>query len=101
MMRMKLCLHCLFCAISFNLIYSFDHGPVHFVILDDVEWSGKNNRYKGGLDEDQLTFVKNDLALVPEEKLVVLMMHIPLTNVGNRQKLYRLIEKRPYTMSRC
>ena len=79
--------------------YSFDHGPVHFVILDDVEWSGKNNRYKGGLDEDQLTFVKNDLALVPEEKLIVLMMHIPLTNVGNRQKLYRLIEKRPYTMS--
>ena len=79
--------------------YSFDHGPVHFIILDDVEWSGKNNRYKGGLDEDQLTFVKNDLALVPEEKLIVLMMHIPLTNVGNRQKLYRLIEKRPYTMS--
>ncbi|MBT7981515.1 MAG: metallophosphoesterase [Akkermansiaceae bacterium] len=77
--------------------YSFDHGPVHFIVLDDVEWSGKN--YKGGLDEDQLTFVKNDLALVPEEKLIVLMMHIPLTNVGNRQKLYRLIEKRRYTMS--
>ncbi|MEC7861707.1 MAG: calcineurin-like phosphoesterase family protein [Verrucomicrobiota bacterium] len=77
--------------------YSFDHGPVHFIVLDDVEWSGKN--YKGGLNEDQLTFVKNDLALVPEEKLIVLMMHIPLINVGNRQKLYRLIEKRRYTMS--
>tara|TARA_Y100001960_G_scaffold299204_1_gene347158 strand:- start:2169 stop:3698 length:1530 start_codon:yes stop_codon:yes gene_type:complete len=77
--------------------YSFDHGPVHFIVLDDVEWSGRN--YKGGLNEDQLTFVKNDLALVPEEKLIVLMMHIPLTNVGNRQELYRLIEKRRYTMS--
>ena len=29
----------------------------------------------------------------------MLMMHIPLTNVGNRQELYRLIEKRPYTLS--
>jgi len=79
--------------------YSFDHGPVHFIVLDDVEWSGKRGNYKGGLDEDQLTFVKHDLALVPQEKLIVLMMHIPLINVGNRQKLYRLIEKRPYTMS--
>ena len=79
--------------------YSFDHGPVHFIVLDDVDWSGKRGNYKGGLDEDQLTFVKHDLALVPQEKLIVLMMHIPLINVGNRQKLYRLIEKRPYTMS--
>ena len=79
--------------------YSFDHGPVHFIVLDDVEWSGKRGNYKGGLDEDQLTFVKHDLDLVPQEKLIVLMMHIPLINVGNRQKLYRLIEKRPYTMS--
>ena len=79
--------------------YSFDHGPVHFIVLDDVEWSGKKGNYKGGLDEDQLTFVKHDLALVPQEQLIVLMMHIPLINVGNRQKLYRLIEKRPYTMS--
>ena len=79
--------------------YSFDHGPVHFIVLDDVDWSGEKNTYRGGLDEDQLTFVKNDLALVPKEKLIMLMMHIPLTNVGNRQKLYRLIEQRPYTMS--
>ena len=79
--------------------YSFDHGPVHFIVLDDVEWSGKKRSYTGGLDENQLTFVKNDLALVPQEKLIVIMMHIPLTNVGNRQKLYRIIEKRPYTMS--
>ena len=38
----------------------------------------------GGLDADQIEFVKNDLALVPEEKLVMLMMHIPLRDVGNR-----------------
>ncbi len=83
--------------------YSFDYGPVHFIVLDDVDWGSTNRNghrsYRGGLDADQVEFVKNDLALVPEEKLVCLMMHIPLTSVGNRQELYRLIENRPYTMS--
>ncbi len=83
--------------------YSFDYGAVHFVVLDDVDWADHKRNghvtYKGGLGEDQIAFVKNDLKLVPEEKLIVLMMHIPLTDVGNRQELYRLIEKRPNTMS--
>ena len=83
--------------------YSFDYGAVHFLVLDDVEWShnrpnGKRG-YIGGLNEEQLAFVKNDLSLVPEEKLIMLMMHIPLTGVENRTELYRLIEKRPYTLS--
>ena len=82
--------------------YSFDYGQVHFIVLDDVDWKvqadGKNS-YTGGLNKRQLNFVRNDLARVPEEKLVVLMMHIPLVNVGDRQELYRLIEKRPFTMS--
>lgn len=83
--------------------YSFDYGAVHFLVLDDVEWgrtssSGKKT-YVGGLDEEQLAFIKNDLALVPDEKLVMLMMHIPLTTVENRTELYRLIEKRPYSLS--
>ncbi|MDA7888187.1 calcineurin-like phosphoesterase C-terminal domain-containing protein [Akkermansiaceae bacterium] len=82
--------------------YSFDYGPTHFIVLDDVSWGIKANgkrSYTGGLDADQIAFVKNDLALVPENKLVMLMMHIPLTDVGNRQELYRIIEKRPYTLS--
>lgn len=83
--------------------YSFDYGPVHFIVLDDVEWGRVNasgrRTYVGGLDERQLTFVKNDLEFVPKEKLIMLMMHIPLTGVENRTKLYRLIEKRPYTLS--
>lgn len=82
--------------------YSFDYGKVHFLVLDDVDWKQQengNNSYTGGLHKRQLDFIRNDLARVPEEKLVVLMMHIPLVDVGNRSELYRLIEKRPYTMS--
>ena len=85
--------------------YSFDYGQVHFLVLDDIEWyiSKKDGKergsYRGGLGERQMAFIRNDLALIPEEQLVVLMMHIPLIDVGDRQELYRLIEKRPFCMS--
>jgi hypothetical protein len=83
--------------------YSFDHGPTHFMVLDDVTWVGASGdqpgRYYGGLGEKQMRFIKNDLALIPEDQLVVLMMHIPLTAVEDRQELYRLIEQRPAAVS--
>ncbi len=83
--------------------YSFDHGPVHFIVLDDVRWSGSTptdrGRYTAGLGPEQIEFVKNDLKHVPWKQLVVLMMHIPLEEIEDRQELYRLIEQRPYTMS--
>lgn len=83
--------------------YSFEHGPTHFVVLDNVDWiparEGRAARYEAALGEAQLEFLRNDLALVPENQLVVLMMHIPLPAVRERQEIYRLLEERPYTMS--
>jgi hypothetical protein len=82
--------------------YAFDHGPVHFLALDDVRWFvGENGRgrYVGGLGEEQMAFIRNDLAQVPEDQLVVLLMHIPLTGVEDRKELYELIAKRPYALS--
>jgi lysophospholipase L1-like esterase len=83
--------------------YSFDYGSVHFVVVDDVEWyvkeEGKRGTYRGGLGEEQMEFIRNDLAVIPENQLVVLMMHIPLIDVRDRQELYRLIERRPFCMS--
>ncbi|MEZ6055825.1 MAG: calcineurin-like phosphoesterase family protein [Planctomycetaceae bacterium] len=83
--------------------YSFDYGKVHFVVVDDIEWtinpSTGKGRYVGGIGEDQLAFIKNDLAGIPEDQLVVLMMHIPLTGVNDRHGLYRLIESRPFCIS--
>ncbi|MCA9152073.1 MAG: calcineurin-like phosphoesterase family protein [Planctomycetales bacterium] len=82
--------------------YSFDYGTVHFLVLDDVEWlideTGKG-RYQGGLGKRQMDFVRRDLEMIPADQLVVLMMHIPLINVRDRQELYRLIEQRPFAMS--
>jgi len=79
--------------------YSFDYGKVHFVVVDDVNWRGRKLKYVGEIGEDQLAFIQNDLKHVPDDQLVVFMMHIPLSGVGDRQKLYRLIENRPYTLS--
>ena len=83
--------------------YSFDHGPTHFIVLDDVMWKladgAKRGHYHGGLGKEQMQFIKNDLSLIPADQLVVLMMHIPLNDVDDRQELYRLIEKRPATVS--
>ena len=63
--------------------YSFDYGQAHFVALDNVRWLGpdadlKTANYTAGFGEKQLAWLKNDLASVPREKLVVLFMHIPV-----------------------
>ncbi|REJ89254.1 MAG: metallophosphoesterase [Planctomycetota bacterium] len=83
--------------------YSFDYGPVHFLVLDDIEWIYDENtgkgRYQGGFGPEQLEFIRTDLQQIPEDQLVVLFMHIPLTGVEDRHGLYRLIEQRPFCMS--
>jgi len=80
--------------------YSFNYGPVHFIVLDDVIWHGAQTLgYHGEIAQRQLDFVKNDLAHVPKDRLVVIAMHIPIVDVTNREALYRLIEDRPHTLS--
>ncbi|HEY3269042.1 MAG TPA: calcineurin-like phosphoesterase family protein [Armatimonadota bacterium] len=73
--------------------YSYDYGQVHFITLDDVKWLGGS--YKGGLGEQQIAWLKNDLDRCPKGQLVVLSMHIPLTSVEDRAGVYRLLENRP------
>ncbi|MDF2440161.1 MAG: hypothetical protein JWN98_1145, partial [Abditibacteriota bacterium] len=79
--------------------YAFNYGPTHFLVLNDVRWSGsragQRGSYSGGLDAAQLEFIRNDLKTVPRDRLVVVAMHIPLHSLTNRQELYRLLEDRP------
>lgn len=80
--------------------YAFNYGKVHFIVLDNVFWQGAAKKgYHGEIPAKQLEFVKNDLATVPKDRLLVLAMHIPLVEVVNRTDLYRLIEDRPHTVS--
>jgi hypothetical protein len=52
-------------------------GRPRFFVLDNVEYLGQG-RYRGALGPRQLQFIRNVLARVPREDLVVLSMHIPL-----------------------
>ena len=83
--------------------YAFEYGDVHFIVLDDVAWSGagENNRgkYHGEIGAKQLEFIRNDLATTPRERLVVMMMHIPLASVQDRSALFALLADRPHTLS--
>lgn len=78
--------------------YSFNWGGVHFVVLNNIHSLGGHS-YEGRLTQEQLDFLKSDLAFVPEKQLVVLMSHIPLNETKNREDLFRLIEQRPHTFS--
>jgi hypothetical protein len=85
--------------------YAFNYGKAHFIVLDDILYphplTGKG--YWGGLRDDQLAFVENDLACVPKENLLVFAIHIPLIDSegskafrdSDRQKLYALLKDYP------
>ena len=69
--------------------YSFDIGNVHFVVLDNVRYPcngvddhpfcdpAESPTYNGVIHDRQMAWLANDLANVPEDKLIVLMAHIP------------------------
>lgn len=70
--------------------YSFDNGKVHFVVLDNVRYPcngiddhdfcalSEETTYNGVITDRQLVWLKNDLANVPKDRLIVINTHIPL-----------------------
>lgn len=82
--------------------YSFDYGRVHFVVLDNIDWSTPANdraRYFANFGKRQLDWLKTDLTMIPESQMVVLFMHVPITDTEDSSGLFRLIENRPLCMS--
>lgn len=79
--------------------YSFNYGPVHFLVLNNIRQDVGKSSYHGGLGERQLAFVKNDLAHVSPGQLVVLLMHIPLMGTNDARALYGLLKDFPHTFS--
>ena len=82
--------------------YSYDWGPVHFINIDNVFFYRDEEdrpRYSSAIGERQLTFIRNDLALIPTDQLIVVSMHIPLTEMRDVQELMNLLGNRPHTLS--
>ena len=83
--------------------YSFNIGKVHYVVLDDVECTNskpttddKGNKcyersYDGHIVSDELTWLKKDLASVPNGTPLVVTMHIPLYSPKDKND-YRISE---------
>jgi hypothetical protein len=75
--------------------YSFNRGLVHYVVMDDVRYLGKDREYDGHISQQQLDWLQKDLAYVPEDHLVVLCVHIPVHNgVKNNEQLYTVLKNR-------
>jgi len=69
--------------------YAFDHGALHFIMLNSVIWEGGSagGNYRGGIDPIQMTFIENDLKHVHPEQPVVIAMHIPLkSSTGTHER---------------
>jgi hypothetical protein len=82
--------------------YAFDYGPVHFIVLEDIAWEGvvgNGDKYHSGLGAPQLEFVRNDLAHVPHNQLVVLAMHIPIHEIEEKAELYSVLAQHPNVVS--
>lgn len=57
--------------------YSFNKGKIHYVVLNDVFYIGRDYFYIGYLPEQQLAWLEKDLSFVPEGSTVVVTFHIP------------------------
>lgn len=96
--------------------HALAYADAVFILLDDVKYLGPDPTrprgappYTGELDPGQLTFVANLLAHIPDDKLIVLVLHIPLrndlddkapdVNLTNRADLFKLFQGRRFTVS--
>lgn len=60
--------------------YSFNVGDVHYVMLNDNFYVGRDYFYIGYLDERQLSWLEKDLSHVKKGSRVVVSLHIQTTN---------------------
>jgi hypothetical protein len=66
--------------------YAHEYAGATFIMLDNVDYlgpdpakPGKGGKYRGFVSADQLAFVAALLKQTPADRLIVLVMHIPLT----------------------
>ncbi|TCU57892.1 3',5'-cyclic AMP phosphodiesterase CpdA [Novosphingobium sp. PhB57] len=57
--------------------YTFDHKGVHFVVMDSIGLTADRN-YEGRVDQEQLEWLRADLAALPHGQRIVVVTHIPL-----------------------
>ena len=71
-----------------NDVGAWFRGETCFIMLDNVEFAD----YR--IPESQLEFVRNIMVKCSEDKLIVLLMHVPLDATKNREELLGLLGSR-------
>lgn len=69
--------------------YSFKVGQVHYVVLNDNFFIGRDYFYIGYLDERQLRWLEQDLKFVAPGSTVVVCFHIPSTCTEEDRKQFK------------
>lgn len=57
--------------------YSFNRGRVHYIVINNNFYIGRDYFYMGYVDEKTFHWLEQDLSHVPEGNTVILAMHIP------------------------
>lgn len=78
--------------------YSFDLGRVHYVVLDNIYYKNEalageqystdvagSRNYDARLTSNQYTWLERDLAMVDNDRPVVVCLHIPVWQLNNRR----------------
>ena len=66
--------------------YSWDRGDAHIVCMRNMQWTSNTSasKYTMEFTDEQYNWLKQDLAFVPKDKLVIFCVHIPITNSKNK-----------------
>jgi hypothetical protein len=64
--------------------YSWNRGDVHFVCMRNMQWYSNSSasEYTARFTDQQYQWLKQDLAAVPKNKMVILCVHIPVSNMS-------------------
>jgi C terminal of Calcineurin-like phosphoesterase/N terminal of Calcineurin-like phosphoesterase len=83
--------------------HAFQHGGATFILLDNVDYLGSDptrpngsGKYRGYFGERQLSFVRNVLANVPRDSLVVISFHIPLKTLAATDAANNTVDLRDF-----
>ena len=65
--------------------YSWNRGDVHIIGMRTMQWSKNDtwNSYSTAFTNEQLEWLRQDLAVVPKDKLVIMCVHIPISTASN------------------
>jgi Predicted phosphohydrolases len=77
--------------------YAFNQGNVHFILLNNV-YPTKKRGYDMKYTSKQLEFVRNDLKLVPKNKLIIIAQHIPIISGSNSDSLLNMLTEYPHVL---